>query len=71
VSVPSSILTMLAGIALTLVSLWYGQNHGLMPVAASAEASAVDNLFNTMMTTDSHITAGHFYFYLFYFCLQF
>lgn len=49
-SVPNSILTMLAGIALTLVSLWYGQNHGLMPVAASAEASAVDDLFNTMMT---------------------
>jgi cytochrome c oxidase subunit II len=40
---------MLAGIALTLVSLWYGQNHGLLPVAASAEAEMVDGLFNTMM----------------------
>jgi cytochrome c oxidase subunit 2 len=41
---------MLAGIALTLVSLWYGQNHGLLPIAASAEAEMVDGLFNTMMT---------------------
>lgn len=47
--IPSNILTMLAGIALTLVSLWYGQNHGLLPVAASAEAEMVDGLFNTMM----------------------
>lgn len=41
---------MLAGIFITLVSLWYGQNHGLLPVAASAEAELVDGLFNTMMT---------------------
>ena len=41
---------MLAGIALTLISLWYGQNHGLMPVAASHEATLIDGLFNTMMT---------------------
>lgn len=41
---------MLAGIFLTLASLWYGQNHGLLPVAASAEAELVDGLFNTMMT---------------------
>lgn len=41
---------MLAGIALTLVSLWYGQNHGLLPVAASDEAGLVDGLFNSMMT---------------------
>lgn len=41
---------MLVGIGLTLVSLWYGQNHGLLPVAASAEASLVDELFNVMMT---------------------
>lgn len=41
---------MLAGIVLTLVSLWYGQNHGLLPIAASEEAPLVDGLFNTMMT---------------------
>ena len=41
---------MLIGIAVTLISLWYGQNHGLMPVAASTEAGEVDQLFNLMMT---------------------
>ncbi|MGB5962932.1 MAG: cytochrome c oxidase subunit II [Coleofasciculaceae cyanobacterium] len=49
-NIPSQIATLLAGIALTLVSLWYGQNHGLLPVAASEEASQVDALFNMMMT---------------------
>ncbi len=47
---------MLAGIILTLASLWFGQNHGLMPVAASEEAPLVDGLFNAMMT----IAAGLF-----------
>jgi cytochrome c oxidase subunit 2 len=50
VNIPSQIATLLAGIVLTLVSLWYGQNHGLLPVAASDEASQVDALFNMMMT---------------------
>jgi cytochrome c oxidase subunit II len=48
-NIPSSILTLAAGIALTVVSLWYGYNHGLMPVAASVEATHVDALFNAMM----------------------
>lgn len=48
--IPSSITTLLAGIFLTLVSLWYGQNHGLLPATASEEAQAIDGLFNTMMT---------------------
>jgi cytochrome c oxidase subunit II len=48
-NIPSSILTMLAGIAVTLVSLWYGQHHGLMPAAASEDAPLVDGLFDTMM----------------------
>jgi cytochrome c oxidase subunit II len=50
VNIPSQIATLLAGIVLTLVSLWYGQNHGLLPVAASEEAAQVDALFNMMMT---------------------
>lgn len=49
-SIPNSILTLLAGIVLTLISLWYGQNHGLLPIAASEEAVVIDGLFNTMMT---------------------
>ena len=49
-NIPSNIITLIAGIILTLISLWYGQNHGLLPVAASTEATEIDNLFNFMMT---------------------
>jgi cytochrome c oxidase subunit 2 len=49
-NIPSSIVTLLLGIGLTLISLWYGQNHGLMPIAASEEATHIDGLFNSMMT---------------------
>lgn len=49
-NIPSNIITLIVGIALTLISLWYGQNHGLMPVAASEEAKQVDDIFNFMMT---------------------
>ena len=48
--IPSSILTLIAGVAITLISLWYGQNHGLLPVAASNDAGDVDRLFDFMMT---------------------
>ncbi len=53
--IPSSIWTLLIGILLTLVSLWYGQNHGLLPTAASDEATLVDGLFNTMMIVSTGI----------------
>ncbi len=53
--IPNSIWTLLIGILLTLVSLWYGQNHGLLPTAASDEATLVDGLFNTMMTVSTGI----------------
>lgn len=53
--IPSSIWTLLIGIGLTLASLWYGQNHGLLPTAASDEAVLVDGLFNTMMTVSAGI----------------
>ena len=40
---------------MTLASLWYGQNHGLLPTAASDEAGLVDGLFNAMMTVSTGI----------------
>ncbi|BAZ46077.1 cytochrome c oxidase subunit II [Chondrocystis sp. NIES-4102] len=49
-NIPSNIITLIAGVALTLISLWYGQNHGLLPIAASSDAGDVDELFNFMMT---------------------
>ncbi len=48
-NVPNAITTLLIGIALTLVSLWYGQNNGLLPMAASVEAANIDHLFNAMI----------------------
>jgi cytochrome c oxidase subunit II len=56
--IPSSIITLLLGIGLTLVSLWYGQNHGLLPTAASEEATHVDGLFNAMMTISIGLFLG-------------
>ncbi|MBD2513501.1 cytochrome c oxidase subunit II [Nostoc sp. FACHB-973] len=53
--IPSSIWTLLIGIVLTLASIWYGQNHGLLPAAASDEAVLVDGLFNAMMIVSTGI----------------
>jgi cytochrome c oxidase subunit 2 len=55
VKIPNAIWTLLIGIVLTLTSLWYGQNHGLLPVAATDEAPLIDGLFNTMMTVSTGI----------------
>lgn len=54
-NIPSQISTLLAGIVLTLVSLWYGQNHHLLPVAASEAAPLIDTLFNAMLTIGTGI----------------
>ena len=48
--IPSSIITLIVGVLVTIISLWYVQNHGLMPVAASEDATKVDGIFNYMMT---------------------
>ena len=53
--IPNAIWTLLIGIVLTLISLWYGQNNGLIPVAATDEAPLIDGLFNTMMTVSTGI----------------
>lgn len=48
--IPVTILTLLAGIAITLVSLWFGLNNHLLPLAATNNAADVDTLFNVMLT---------------------
>ena len=48
--IPVTILTLLAGIAITLVSLWFGLNNDLLPFAATNNAADVDTLFNVMLT---------------------
>jgi len=55
VNIPSQISTLLAGIVLTLVSLWYGQNHHLLPIAATETATRIDTLFNAMLTIGTGI----------------
>ena len=48
--VPVSILTLIAGVVVALISLWVGQHHGLLPEQASEQALLVDNFFNLMVT---------------------
>lgn len=48
--IPAPFWTLVLGIAVTLISLWVGQNHNLLPVQASEQAPLVDDLFNVMMT---------------------
>jgi len=48
--IPASLLTLTAGIIITLFSLWIGQNHHLLPEQASEQAPLVDGLFNVMVT---------------------
>ncbi len=48
--IPVSLLTLVAGILITIVSIWVGQNHGLLPVQASQQAPLVDGFFNIMVS---------------------
>lgn len=48
--IPASVWTLIAGIVVTLISLWVGQNHGLLPEQASLQAPLVDRFFNVMVT---------------------
>jgi cytochrome c oxidase subunit 2 len=48
--IPAPFWTLIIGIVVTLVSLWYGQNNNLLPVQASEQAPLVDDFFNVMVT---------------------
>lgn len=47
--IPLGIVTLIAGILVTLISLWVGQNNTLLPEQASIQAPLVDNFFNVMV----------------------
>jgi cytochrome c oxidase subunit II len=49
-TVPGALLALVAGILITIVSLWYGQNNHLLPEQASVQAPLVDDFFNIMVT---------------------
>ncbi|NWF58027.1 MAG: cytochrome c oxidase subunit II [Fischerella sp.] len=48
--IPVSLLTLVAGVIITLFSLWVGQHHSLLPIQASEQAPLVDGFFNIMVT---------------------
>ncbi|WP_373526794.1 cytochrome c oxidase subunit II [Nostoc sp.] len=48
--VPVSLWTLVAGIVVTVISIWIGQNHTLLPEQASQQAPLVDAFFNVMFT---------------------
>ncbi|MBW4641726.1 MAG: cytochrome c oxidase subunit II [Goleter apudmare HA4340-LM2] len=48
--IPVSLWTLIAGILVSVISIWIGQNHTLMPVEASLQAPLVDGFFNVMFT---------------------
>jgi cytochrome c oxidase subunit 2 len=48
--IPAPLLTLILGVVVTLISLWYGQNNHLLPAQASEQAPLVDGFFNVMAT---------------------
>ncbi|BAY90053.1 MULTISPECIES: cytochrome c oxidase subunit II [unclassified Tolypothrix] len=48
--IPVSLWTLVAGIIVTAISIWIGNNHSLLPVEASLQAPLVDGFFNIMFT---------------------
>ncbi|ARV57409.1 cytochrome C oxidase subunit II [Nostocales cyanobacterium HT-58-2] len=48
--IPVSLWTLTAGILVTIISIWVGQNHGLLPIQASQQAPLVDGFFNIMVS---------------------
>ncbi|WP_392530430.1 cytochrome c oxidase subunit II [Nostoc sp. C117] len=48
--VPVSLWTLVAGVVVTAISIWIGQNHTLMPEQASLQAPLVDGFFSVMFT---------------------
>lgn len=47
--IPTSLLTLIAGVVITLISFWVSQNHHLLPVQASEQAPWVDDFFSVMV----------------------
>ncbi|MEM7726358.1 MAG: cytochrome c oxidase subunit II [Cyanobacteria bacterium P01_A01_bin.45] len=48
--IPVSLLTLVAGILVTLLSIWVGQHHSfLLPIQASEQAPLVDGFFSIMV----------------------
>ena len=56
--IPSSLITLLAGMVLVLVGLWVGNNVQLLPVEASSNAPIYDDLFKVLFVISTILFLG-------------
>jgi cytochrome c oxidase subunit 2 len=57
-AIPSALITLLIGMALTLAGLWVGHNVRLLPVDASANAPVYDALFEVLFSIGTILFLG-------------
>jgi len=58
VPIPSSLVTLLVGMALVLSGLWVGYNVNLLPLDASANAPVYDSLFRVLFSIGTILFVG-------------
>jgi cytochrome c oxidase subunit 2 len=58
VPIPSSLVTLLVGMALVLTGLWVGTNINLLPLDASANAPVYDSLFRVLFSIGTILFLG-------------
>ena len=56
--IPSSLVTLLLGMALVLVGFWVGQNINLLPLDASSNAPVYDDLFKVLFVIGTILFIG-------------
>lgn len=57
-AIPSSLITLLIGMALVLVGFWVGQNVNLLPLDASSNAPVYDDLFRVLFVIGTILFIG-------------
>ena len=57
-AIPSSLITLLIGMALVLVGFWVGQNVNLLPLDASSNAPVYDDLFRVLFVIGTILFVG-------------
>ena len=57
-AIPSSLVTLLLGMALVLVGFWVGQNVNLLPLDASSNAPVYDDLFRVLFVIGTILFVG-------------
>jgi cytochrome c oxidase subunit II len=57
-AIPSSLITLLVGMALVLIGFWTGQNVNLLPLDASSNAPVYDDLFRVLFVIGTILFVG-------------